>query len=209
MPHDSPLDPFTFHAEDHQADTFSQTLGPDTHGHEGDRVKSLTEPAATLKTPRTFMLKSCFFVAVLLAFGRLRAAETNNSAQDWVTRPLSLGKCIDIALKQNSAILKGQSDLEAAYGVVVQTRAIAIPKLRATGNYEFNNALESFQLPPPAPSITFQQEQSWSAGLRVEQSIYEGGRIRSSLKTARLTKEQAIFDFQRVVADTLVEERIA
>jgi outer membrane protein len=155
------------------------------------------------------MLKSCLFIAALLATGRLRAAETNNAVPDSLTRPLSLGECIDLALKQNSAILKGQSDLEAAYGVVVQTRAIAIPKLRATGNYEFNNALESFQLPPPAPALTFQQEHSWSAGLRVVQSIYEGGRIRSSLKTARLTKEQAIFDFQRVVADTLVDVRIA
>jgi len=154
------------------------------------------------------MLKSCLFVAALLATSRLRAAETNSAAPDPLTRPLSLGECIDLALKQNSAILKGQSDLEAAYGVVVQTRAIAIPKLRASGNYEFNNAFESLQLPPPAPAVTFQQEQSWSAGLRVVQSIYEGGRIRSSLKTARLTKEQAIFDFQRVVADTLVDVRI-
>ena len=149
------------------------------------------------------MRKSCFFIAALLAIGRLRAAEPNSAAQAWFARPLSLGECIDLALKQNSAILKGQSDL------VVQTRAIAIPKLRATGNYEFNNALESFQLPPPAPPVTFQQEQNWSAGLRIVQSIYEGGRIRSSLKSAKLTKEQAIFDFKRVVADSLLEVRIA
>jgi len=155
------------------------------------------------------MLKRCFFIAALLATARLRAAETNNAAPDSLARPLSLGECIDLALKQNSAILKGQSDLKAAYGVVVQTRAIAVPKLRATANYEFNNALESLQLPPPAPGVAFQQEQNWSAGLRVVHSIYEGGRIRSSLKAARLTKEQAILDFQRVVADTLVDVRIA
>src|SRR5438874_13393102 len=128
------------------------------------------------------MLKHCSFaIALLLATLRLSATETDRvqSAADWLTRPLSLPECINLALKQNSAILKGQSDLEAAYGVVVQTRAIAIPKLRASGNYEFNNAFESLQLPPPAPAVTFQQEQSWSAGLRVVQSIYEGGRIRS------------------------------
>ncbi len=155
------------------------------------------------------MLKSCLYIAALLAGDGLHSEETNTAAQDWLARPLSLGQCIDLALKQNSAILKGQSDLEAAYGVVVQTRAIAIPKLRATANYEFNNALESFQLPPPSPPVTFQQEQSWSAGFRVVQSIYEGGRIRSSLKAARLTKEQALFDFQRIVADTLLDVRIA
>ena len=56
------------------------------------------------------MLKSCFFTAALLATGRLPAAETNNAAQESFTRPLSLGECVDFALKQNSAILKGQSD---------------------------------------------------------------------------------------------------
>src|SRR5437879_7291437 len=142
------------------------------------------------------MLKRYFFIAALLATARLRAAETNNAAPDSLARPLSLGECIDLALKQNSAILKGQSDLKTAYGVAVQTRAIAIPKLRATANYEFNNATENLQLPPPAPSVTFQQDQTWSSGLRLVQSIYEGGRIRSSSKSARLTREQAIATYQ-------------
>ena len=82
------------------------------------------------------MLKHCSFaVALLLATLPLSATETDRvqSAPDWLTKPLSLAQCIDLALRQNSAILKGKSDLEAAYGVVVQTRAIAIPKLRATG----------------------------------------------------------------------------
>ena len=77
------------------------------------------------------MLKSRFFIAVLFASGPLHGAETGNAAQDLFARPLSLGACIDLALKQIGAILNGQRDLEATHGVVVQTRAIAIPKLRA------------------------------------------------------------------------------
>src|SRR6266576_2037806 len=140
-----------------------------------------------------------FAITPLLATLSLSAAETNRvqSAPDWLTKPLSMPDCVDLALKQNSAILKGKSDLEAAYGVVVQTRAIAIPKLRATGDYQFNNASENLQL-PPAPPVTFQQDQSWSGGIRLVQSIYEGGRIRSSLKSARLTRDQAIYNYQTV-----------
>ncbi len=151
-----------------------------------------------------------FLASLLVATAGLQAAETNQPANppDWLTKPLSLADCLDLALKQNSAILKGKSDLEAAYGVVVQTRAIAIPKLTATGNYQFNNAIEKLQLPPPAPSVTFQQDQSWSSGTRVVQSIYEGGRIRSSLKSAKLTREQAIHNYQTVIADTLTDVRI-
>ena len=150
-------------------------------------------------------------VAFFVAVAGLRAGETNPSANapDWLAKPLSLSDCLDLALKQNSAILKSNSDLEAAHGVVLQTRAIAIPRLRATGNYEFNNAIETLQLPSPAPSVTFQQDQSWSSGIRLVQSIYEGGRIRSSLKSARLTREQALYNHQSVIADTLTEVRVA
>src|SRR5205814_7889612 len=149
--------------------------------------------------------------ALLLATLPLSAegADRVQGAPDWLTSPLSLPECMDLALKQNSAILKGKSDLEAAYGVVVQTRAIAIPKLRATGNYQFNNAIENLQLPPPAPAVTFQQDQNWSSGIRLVQSIYEGGRIRSSLKSASLTREQAIHNYQTVIADTVTDVRIA
>jgi outer membrane protein TolC len=151
-------------------------------------------------------------VSLLLIVGSAtRAAETNQNAgpSERIAQPLSLTDCLDLALKQNSAILKGKSDLEAAYGVSVQTRAIAVPRLRATGNYEFNNAIETLQLPPPAPSVTFQQDQSWSSGIRLIQSIYEGGRIRASLKSARLAREQAVYNYQSVIADTLTEVRVA
>ena len=150
-------------------------------------------------------------VALFVAVARLCAADTSPVANvpDWLAKPLSLSDCLDLALKQNSAILKGNSDLEAAHGVVLQTRAVAVPRLRATGTYEFNNAIETLQLPPPAPSVTFQQDQSWSGGIRLVQSIYEGGRIRSSLKSARLTREEALYRQEAVIADALTEVRVA
>jgi outer membrane protein TolC len=149
----------------------------------------------------------CLLVAKAAVFS---AAELNPVANlpDPITKPLSLAECIQLALKQNSAILKGKSDLEAAHGLVVQLRAIAIPKVRASGGYEFNDAIESLQLPPPSPSVEFQRDQNWSAGIRLVQSLYEGGRIRSSLKSARLTREQALFNYQTVIADTLTAVRV-
>ena len=52
------------------------------------------------------------------------AAPTNTTA--WLTRPLSLADALNTALAQNAAILKAQNDLEAAHGIVVQTRAVAL-----------------------------------------------------------------------------------
>src|SRR5437773_5973449 len=72
--------------------------------------KIVDRTGCNLENSPTFMLKRCFFIAALLPTARLRAAETNIAAPDSLARPLSLEECIDLALKQNSAILKGQSD---------------------------------------------------------------------------------------------------
>ena len=41
------------------------------------------------------------------------------------------------------------------------------------------------------------------------QSLYEGGRILSALRVARLTKERSLLDYQTTVADTVVQVEVA
>ena len=120
---------------------------------------------------------------------------------------LGLAECLDIALQHNALVLKSRSDLEAAYGVVVQTRAVALPKLQANGQYGYNDQLETLEVGPN--SVSFQREQSWNAGLRLVQSVYEGGRIRAALKTANLTKQQALLHHQTILQDVVALVRIA
>src|SRR6266404_4919314 len=161
-------------------------------------------------------LPSLVGVFLMTAAG-LAAAETNRPASgpEWIAKPLSLADCINLALLQNSAILKGKSDLEAAYGIVLQTRAIVLPKVRASGTYQVNDeaAIDKFPISFPTTNgaaITINPgDQQWSAGIRVIQSVYEGGRVKSALRSAKLTKEQALLEYQRVVADTLAEARVA
>jgi outer membrane protein TolC len=143
---------------------------------------------------------------VIGAAARLRAAE-GASLPGWLKQPLSLADCVDIALRQNSAIVKSQQDVEAAFGIVVQTKAITLPKVRFTGHYTANdpNTIETFPSPFPV-DLPFQQ---WSASIQVVQSIYEGGRIQSAKRTASLTRDQALFQHQTVIADTLLSVRTA
>src|ERR1051325_1716005 len=145
----------------------------------------------------------------IACMGAERTIPTNAPA--WLNQPLSLTEALKIALQQNSAILKGKSDLEAAYGVVVQIKAIAIPKLRGGGNYTHDTATEPFPFAAPGipTSAVNPGEEKWSGNLRLVQSIYEGGRINSSLRTARLTREQALLQYQAVVSDTLTDVRVA
>jgi outer membrane protein len=137
-------------------------------------------------------------------------ASTNATASAFPTlprHPLAMAECLDIALQQNAAILKSSCDLEAMFGVAVQTRAVALPQVQGAGQFKYDDQLESLQV--GANSISFTRDKSWNGGLRVVQSIYEGGRIRAALKTANLTKAQALQAHQVVIMDVLLLVQMA
>jgi outer membrane protein len=154
------------------------------------------------------MQKFWIILGVCLFVSPLRAAEETNTAP-WGAQPLSLKDAINIALEHNYAIRKGKHDLEAAHGVAVQTRAIALPRLRANGDYFATDQTEDFPNPPGFPDVSFDADQRWAASLRLVQSIYEGGRITSGWRAARLTTEQALLQYQTVIAEALLAVRTA
>ncbi|HSY43388.1 MAG TPA: TolC family protein [Candidatus Acidoferrum sp.] len=149
------------------------------------------------------------FVAVLLSLVSSSSlfAQTNNpSLPDWMTRPLPLLDALNLALSQNAAILKAKNDLDASYGIVVQTRAVALPQLTATGQYKYTQptAIETI----PFPGFN-QANQNWNAGIQLVQNIYDGGRLVAAIKAARLTKQQALAQYQTTIQDTLLDTRTA
>ncbi|MEI6193020.1 MAG: TolC family protein [Verrucomicrobiota bacterium] len=130
------------------------------------------------------------------------AADTN--APFWLSRPLSLAESLNIALQQNPTILKAKNELEAQYGVVVQTRAVALPQLQATGQYKYTESRALDSIPGTATP-----NQNWTAGLQIVQSIYQGGKLVAAIKAAKVTKQQAIAQYQTMLADTLLVVRLA
>jgi len=150
-------------------------------------------------------------VAALTAF-RVLAGQTNSPAPHaLITDPISLADAINIALKQNPTILRSQKDLETTHGVVLETRAIAIPKVQFTGSYGAiaNGDLDAFNFGFAGTNVTFGNAQTWTTRIRIVQSLYEGGRIASSIRTARLLGEQAVLNFQTSVADTILTVQVA
>ena len=137
----------------------------------------------------------------VLAFA-VSAAETN--APDWLSRPLSLADALNTALAQNAALLKAKNDLEAAHGLVVQTRAVALPQLPASGQYKATDpkAVENL-------GAINQPQQNWNAGLQIVQNIYMGGKLVAAIRAAGATKQQAAAVYQTAVADTLLQVRLA
>jgi TolC family type I secretion outer membrane protein len=157
------------------------------------------------------MKKLFFCVGVFICFvWNITAQNTNISLPGWITRPLSLTDCLHIALQQNATILKAGNDLEASQGVVVQTRAVALPQVQATGQYKDTDphAIESLPFPPPLGPVTL-PHQNWNSGVQIVQSIYEGGKMVAALRAASVTKQQALAQYQTVIADTLLGVRVA
>jgi outer membrane protein TolC len=132
------------------------------------------------------------------------AQSTNAPLPGWVTEPLSLTDSLNIALRQNATIRKAANDLEASHGLVVQTRAVVLPQVQATGQFKASdpNSLENF----PGTMVP---DNNWNAGIRIVQNIYEGGQLRAALKAARATKEQALAQYATVLADTLLSVQVA
>ena len=156
--------------------------------------------------PRPALL--CLALACLFASVQpLHAVPSSSATNAFIPQPLSLADAVNLALRQNPNILRAQKDLEAAQGVVIQTRAIAIPKLGAAGNYSAAQPSDVDTL--TAPGITFGTDQNWASQVKLVQSLYEGGRILSALRVARLTKERSMLDYQTAVAHTVVEVQIA
>src|SRR6266478_3304449 len=157
-----------------------------------------------MRIPQFRLILILFLFCAAILPGWTQTADTNQPPA-WLSRPISLANALNLALQQNGSILRGKSDLEAQYGVVVQTRAVAIPKLQAAGNYQATAETEQFPFPNPPPA----QDQTWNANIQVVQTIYQGGQINSALRTARLTKDQALLQYQTVIADSLLLVRIA
>ncbi len=149
----------------------------------------------------------CACALVCLA-GYTTAQNTNSVLPGWITRPLSLTDSLNLALQQNATILKAKNDLEASHGVVVQTRAVALPQVQATGQYKDTDPRAVETISGPAFSLT-QPHQNWNAGAQIVQSIYEGGKMVAALKAASATKQQALAQYQTTVADTLLAVRVA
>jgi outer membrane protein TolC len=159
-------------------------------------------------------MKRLFFCAgALICFvWNITAQNTNTNLPAWLTQPLPLMDCLNLALQQNATILKAKNDLEASYGIVVQTRAVALPHVQATGQYKDTDphAIESLTFPGTPPTVfSLSQPQDWNAGVQIVQSIYEGGKMLAAIRAAKATKEQALAQYQTTIADTLLTTRVA
>jgi outer membrane protein len=143
-----------------------------TQGHAGQNSKTksktaASKPATALKTPASVL-----------------------------NRPLSKVEALNIAIAQNGEILQARSQVQAEYGVAIQTKAIVFPQATVNGSYQADqNTLAQ----------SGQNNQLWNSDIQIVQSIYEGGRLRTAVSSSRLIRERAVLVYESTVADVLLE----
>jgi outer membrane protein len=148
----------------------------------------------------------CGLVAVSLLFSVVKPALDAGATE--LPQTLTLQDCLDLALKQNPSILKAQQEIRRTQGVIIETRAPAVPQITASGNGQIidSHSIDSF---PGAPAVFRNQEEPWSAQIQITQLVYGGGRVSAALRAARLSDQIAALGFQRAVADTILDVRKA
>lgn len=145
--------------------------------------------------------------ALIVAAGLLAAARADTNS--WPVAPLSLDDALATALRQSPALLKGKQDIEEAHGIALQLRSAARPRLQAGGSARRLDTDGIEQATLGTSSVRFQNDTQWGANIEVSQPLFTAGKITSSLRSAKLTRDAALAQYQALVADTLVDIRIA
>ncbi len=174
------------------------------------QMKGQTHSAA-----RRFRRAFAFLTAIVFAGVATVFAQTNYSAAPvstnvpgWITQPLSMVDALNLTLKQNSGLQKARADLEAARGLVIVTRAVALPTISASGNAQRESQSLIQKFTGTGPGFLSPRD-NWNTSIQIVQNIYQGGRTLSAIRAARLEKEQAMFNYQSAVADALLATRVA
>src|SRR5436190_6520711 len=198
-------------ADSHQ-DNSNQVLSP--AGSEAEMERGLNEPQTDRRCGSVAGVVLINLVFLLWCVHASSGQEVStNTAVSQITSnsffmaPLSVADAINLALQRNANVLRAQKDLEASQGIAVQTRALALPAVGFAGSYGAvqQTDIDIFRL----PTLTFGTPQNWSSQFKLVQSFYQGGRILSSFRIARLTQQRSALDYQTVVADTVLSVQLA
>jgi outer membrane protein TolC len=133
-----------------------------------------------------------------LALGGMRAAP-EPAPPPAVPDSLDLKTTIGYALDNNFAIRQARERIKQQEGVEIQVSARRIPNVSASGSYTGND--KEISTYTPATNNT------WSIALQARQVLYAGGGVQSSIRSARLVREAAMFELEGVINQQLLSVR--
>jgi outer membrane protein len=150
-----------------------------------------------------FLLTLALTIPVLRSLGEGGAQETTNPSGS-LPAEIDLPTALRFALDHNFDIRQARQRIEEQEGVLITTRAAALPNVALNSQYQQteNTLQESFGAGAPTPNA-----QSWSITLQATQSIYAGGKFTAAIHAAKDVREAALYEMQGVINDALLDVR--
>lgn len=127
-------------------------------------------------------------IGAALALGALRALPAQQ------TRTITFDEAISIALKQNVAVRQAENAASVGDAAVQQEKNQLLPDLRFSVSGA-NNVGRNFSQSDGA--IVNQQTQSLSTGISTSMTLFDGGRTRSSIRSAQSSRDASDLDLTR------------
>ncbi|MDE3085097.1 MAG: TolC family protein, partial [Verrucomicrobiota bacterium] len=142
------------------------------------------------------------FLALIFIFsGPIRAAEAPPAAQP---NEFDLPAALRFALDHNFSIRQARERIKEQEGVLVETRAAALPNVALNSQYQQTDKKlqESFGSGGPSPN-----NQSWSITLEATQALFAGGKLSAAIRSGKAVREAALYELQAVINDALLDVR--
>ncbi len=114
---------------------------------------------------------------------------SRSAVPEFSSKRLDLAQCVALALEQNTEIRQAKEEVHRKEGVAVEVRSALLPKVTATGNFDYQ-AKELNGLLVNSGFISA-DELNWNAGIRVSQLLFDGGAALSRTRAARMSESQS------------------
>jgi outer membrane protein len=146
-----------------------------------------------------------FATAVLVPARSHAAPELRAPASVPLPQPLNLDQALAYAVEHNPSLLRVRDEIREQEGVVIETRALAIPRVTTQGqlSHETDSLLETFS------GFRIGNENDWQLAIVARQTIYSGGKVDSSIRREKETLESTKLKYLAATEDTLLQVRQA
>lgn len=133
-------------------------------------------------------------------------AVTASAAEPPAAPRFTLEDSLRIGRAQSSAIVKAREDVKIAETRIRQVRALILPHLSANGGYTRLDEVSVFDF--DGERVEMGRLDNYSAGAEVSQLLYSGGSVRAGLKAARVYREMAQHQLDRVSNELVRDIRV-
>ena len=124
---------------------------------------------------------------------------------EFKSKKMDLAQCLKVALEQNTEIRRAKEEVKRKEGIAIEVRSELLPKVTATGNFDYqNNSLSGFLVDS---GFVSSDELNWTAGVRVTQLLFDGGAGFSRTRAARIAQSQSVLLLQNTIDQVMLEVR--